>query len=99
MRTVRMRIIARKTEIDRFLTGRKLALGDAEKVARPILAAVRKNGDRALAAYSRRFDKYTGPLRIGAAELQSAWKSTDPALRRAMRAAHKNIERFAGMQM
>jgi len=94
-----MRILSRRTDIDRFLAGRRLALERAEAVARPILAAVRRGGDRALAAYTRRFDGYQGPLRLDAPELKASWEAADAGLRRAMRQAAGNIARFARLQM
>jgi len=94
-----MRILSNKREIDRFLAGRRLALERAEAVARPILAAVRRGGDRALAAYTRRFDGYRGPLRLDAPQLKASWKAADGGLRGAMRLAAGNIARFARLQM
>lgn len=94
-----MRILTRRNEIERFLAGRRLALGRAEAVARPILADVRRRGDRALRDYTRRLDGYRGPLRLDARELARAWRQTEPRLQRALRHAHRNIARFARMQM
>ncbi len=94
-----MRIVSRRNDIERFLNGRRLALDRAEAVARPILVAVRRGGDRALAAYTRRLDGYRGPLRLDGPELARAWRSTAPELRRALRRAERNIAHFARMQM
>ena len=94
-----MRILARPGDIERFLASRSVALARAEAVARPILEAVRRRGDRALVAYTRRLDGYEGSLRLNSAALARAWKQTPPVLRRALRQAERNIARFARLQM
>ena len=94
-----MRILSQLRDIERFLASRRLALARAEAVARPILEAVRRRGDRALAAYTRRLDGYRGPLRLNSALLARAWRQTPPELRRALRQAEQNIARFARLQM
>ena len=66
--------------LTQFLRGRKLALNQAEAVARPILAAVRRRGDRAVAEYTRRFDNYDGPLCLGPGEMSQAWREMPVAL-------------------
>jgi histidinol dehydrogenase len=94
-----MRILSRRADIERFLAGRRLALAEAEAVARPILAEVRKRGDGAVAKYSARFDGYRGPLRLESADLERCWLEQPAALRRAMEVARRNIARFARLQM
>ena len=94
-----MRILSQRGDIERFLARRCLALTRAEAVARPILEAVRRQGDRALAAYTRRLDGYHGPLRLDSAALARAWNQSAPVLRRALRQAERNIARFARLQM
>ena len=94
-----MRILSRPGDIERFLASRRLALARAEAVARPILEAVRRRGDRALVAYTRRLDGYEGSLRLNSAALARAWKQTPPVLRRALGQAERNIARFARLQM
>ncbi len=94
-----MRILSRPGDIERFLASRRVALARAEAVARPILEAVRRRGDRALVAYTRRLDGYEGSLRLNSAALARAWKQTPPVLRRALRQAERNIARFARLQM
>ena len=94
-----MRILSQPRDIERFLASRRLALTRAEAVARPILKAVQRRGDRALTAYTQRLDGYRGPLRLNSAALARAWRQTPPALRRALRQAEQNIARFARLQM
>lgn len=75
-----------------------MAMARAEAVVRPILAAVQRRGDRAVAEYARKLDRYDGPLRFGPEEMHAAWKATSAPLRKAMREAARNIERFARLQ-
>ncbi len=49
------RILA-SNQISRLLTRRGARLSQAEAVVRPILEAVRKQGDKALLKYARKFD-------------------------------------------
>ncbi len=90
-----MRIL-KPGQLDAFLKGRNLALNRAEAVARPIIADVRRRGDRAVAEYARKFDKYDGPLRV---DHRNSWKTIDPKVRAAMKVAAANIETFARLQM
>ncbi len=73
----------------------------AVPVARRIINAVRKDGDKALRRYSGRFDGISQqtPLRITEDEMQQAWRNAVPAFRSAIQLAAKNIRRFAQKQM
>lgn len=97
-----MRIVRGKqaaAEVAR-LAGRSAAIGmSAEKVARQILTAVRKNGDKALLQYARKFDGLSGTtIRVGADELERALKSVSPDFRRALESAAANIRKFCTWQ-
>ena len=71
-----------------------------EAVVRPILAAVRKDGDAALLAYARQFDNLgDAPLLIPASELSEAAASLTPAVRTAIDTAIANIRQFAEAQL
>lgn len=72
----------------------------AEQVARRILADIRKRGDAALLPLAHKFDSLAAdqPLRVSRDEMEAAWKSVSPALRRALKAAARNIRRFAEWQ-
>ena len=65
-----------------------------------IVDDVRRNGDRALLKYARKFDGLAPQhdLRVSGAELRTAWKSVPAPLRRALRIAEKNIRRFCEWQ-
>ncbi len=94
-----MKILSRKTDVERFLAGRQMALAEAERVARPILADVKKRGDRAVAAYGRKFDAYDGPIRVPDGDLAACWRGQPAGIRQAIERARHNIAKFARMQM
>lgn len=77
------------------------ALDAVLPAARRIVTDVRRNGDRALLRYAKRFDALDGPdsLPIGAEEMRAAWEATDPALRSALETAAAQIRTFAQKQM
>ena len=66
-----------------------------------IVADVRREGDRAMMRYARRFDGLAGPdsLRVGCDEMAAAWDSADPLLRSALTVAAEQIRKFATRQM
>jgi histidinol dehydrogenase len=68
------------------------------RVAR-IVADVRRGGDRALLRYARRFDGLEGPVEIPRAELEAAAKTIPADVRRAVRAAARNIRHVARRQV
>ncbi len=67
---------------------------------REILASVKSGGDAALRKYSEKFDGYAAAsLRIEPAEIEQAEREVNPALKKVIRSAASNIEKFhlAGM--
>jgi histidinol dehydrogenase len=69
----------------------------AEKVARAIVQDVRRRGDRALLAYTRRFDGFGGPaeaLRVQPNELAAAVAALPARVRSALRLAARRIRAF-----
>jgi histidinol dehydrogenase len=84
--------------LDDFLRRRRQGRERAERVALPIIAGVRRRGDRAVAEYARRFDGYDGPLRLDREVMAAAWKRTPAELRDAMRRSAANIRSFAILQ-
>jgi histidinol dehydrogenase len=71
-----------------------------EPQVRRIVAAVRRNGDRALIAYARKFDGLGAnqALRVPADEMRAAWRDCPADLRAALRAAARRIRQFAAWQ-
>ncbi|UCH70829.1 MAG: histidinol dehydrogenase [Candidatus Bathyarchaeota archaeon] len=72
--------------------GRRVAI---EKAVTEIIARVRREGDRALFEFSRRFDGVTvRSLMVGRKEIDEAYKSVDARLLRSLKKAKRNIESF-----
>ncbi len=93
-----IRILA-SNEAGRLLNRRALRLAEAERIARPIIEAVRKRGDRALLQYARRLDGLKrSSVRVPEEELARAAGELTPAFRRAVRTATRNIRDYARRQ-
>jgi histidinol dehydrogenase len=75
-------------------------LDEIEPVVRRIVKDVKKNGDRALLKYARRFDSLqTGQsLRVAESELKAAWKNAAPDLKNSLKVAERRIRRFCEWQ-
>lgn len=71
-----------------------------EPAVRRIVGDVRRDGDKALFNYARRFDGLAPDqsLWISQAEMNSALKDISPKLRSAVRTAERNIRRFCELQ-
>jgi histidinol dehydrogenase len=71
---------------------------EAAAAAEQILADVRRRGDRAVAAYARRFDGAAltpGRFRVSDSEIRAARKTVGSTLRRALREADRRVAAFA----
>ena len=65
-----------------------------------VIAAVRKDGDAALRAYTKRFDGVElGDLRVSESELEAAWEALEPDFIETLRMAAENIRRFHERQV
>jgi len=84
----------------RKIASRGSRYAEVEPAVRRIIADVRRRGDRAVRKYAERWDglQRGTPLKVPEEEIQAAWKSARPDLRRALRAAAANIRRFCEMQ-
>jgi histidinol dehydrogenase len=92
--------IAKLEDSTSILTRRRGRLDEAEAVVRPILEAVRNEGDAAVIRYAREFDGLGDrPLRIPADELAEARTKIDAPVLRAMETARDNIQAFALAQI
>jgi histidinol dehydrogenase len=70
---------------------------EQEAAAREIVATVRIEGDRALLAYTRKFDGVdfqASEMRVPDSEINAAYRATDPNLIAVIKAAAANIRRF-----
>lgn len=69
-------------------------------VVRPIMEAVREQGDEALRAYGFRFDKVElSALEVSPAEMEEASALVPPALKEAIARAYRNVYSFHHMQL
>ena len=97
-----MRVLAGRAAEKRVeqLAGRASRLDAVEAQVRRIVADVRRNGDRALMKYARKWDglRPGQPLRVAPAEIRAAWKAASPDLRSALERAAANIRRFCEWQ-
>jgi histidinol dehydrogenase len=68
------------------------------RVAR-IVERVRRDGDKALLAFARRFDRLTLPLEVAASEIDAGVRDTPQDVRDAIRLAARHIRRVARRQI
>jgi histidinol dehydrogenase len=75
-------------------------LARVEKTVAPIVADVRKNGEKALRRYAEKFDglKAKQPLRVSEAELDQAWNTAPEVFRQALKIAAANIRQYCEWQ-
>jgi histidinol dehydrogenase len=75
-------------------------LARVEKQVSRIVADVRKNGDRALRRYAKKWDGLAKkqPLRVNDAELEVAWNSVSESFRQALKTAAANIRQYCEWQ-
>jgi histidinol dehydrogenase len=64
-----------------------------------IVSRVRRDGDRALLAYARRFDRLTGPMEVPADEIRAGAREVPRDVRDAIATAARHIRRVAGRQV
>jgi histidinol dehydrogenase len=90
--------ILENRNVGRLLSRKAARLSEAEAVVRPILEAVRRDGDKALLEYARKFDGLERrSVRVPEKELRAARLS--PEFRDAALGAAANIRRYAEWQM
>ncbi len=75
-------------------------LAKALELARPILARIKKNGDRAIRAYTKEYDGVTlSRFAVNKKEILAASSRISLPLQRAFKVAAKNIEKFHKAQI
>jgi histidinol dehydrogenase len=88
------------TQISRILARKAERFTEAEDAVRPILEAVRKNGDKAVLHYAQKFDgSARARLQLSEEELAGAARQLTPEFRAAVKAASANIRAYAKLQM
>ena len=89
--------------LERVFARRSRRLDAAERTVAPILAAVRREGDRALVRYARKWDGFEGKsaaaLAVPPEAMAAAWRRVPPQFRRAVHEAARNIRAFCRLQM
>ncbi len=86
----------------RLVHSREVRLREAERVAARIIADVRRRGDRALIAWTRKLDGVrisAADLAVSSEEIGEARRAADPKLVRALRRAARNIRAVARRQI
>lgn len=98
-----IRIISssRRAELERVFARRTTRLESAERTVAPILQAIRRQGDRALVRYSRKWDGFRGKSAkdLAVPSERLAAQAVSPEFRGALTEASRNIRRFCRMQM
>ena len=70
-----------------------------ERIVAKIVGDVRRQGDKALLRYARKFDGLNGSIEVTRGEMQAAAREVPPAVRRAIRDAARNIRAVATRQV
>jgi len=89
-------------QMRRLFTRRAQRLDEAERAVTPIIRAVRREGDRALLRYARRWDGFQGTaadLAVSRSQIASAKLAVPAAFRKAVAAAARNVRRYCRQQM
>lgn len=86
----------------RLLRRAELQIDELTERVRPIVQAVRENGDAALVDFTARFDRVQltpEQLRVSREEIEQAHKALDPAVYKAIQHAIHNVRAFHERQM
>jgi histidinol dehydrogenase len=83
------------------LERRSSRFDEVEPAVREVIAAVRRDGDKAVLNCATVWDALVNgqPLRVPQEEIEAAWKQAPAALRSALRTSAANIRRFCKWQM
>src|SRR3954452_6812402 len=88
------------SEANAFIDGRKQTVDSVGEVVRPILQAVRQEGDAALFRYARKFDGLGDqPVRVPESELRAAFETIPADVKQAAETAARNIREYATRQL
>ncbi|MBI5632933.1 MAG: histidinol dehydrogenase [Nitrospirae bacterium] len=98
-----MKIISKSSDLSAFLKklqSRNVSVSSSVlRTVETIITDVRKNGDKAVLKYTRRFDdKKASRLQVSAAEIRRAAGKADPKIIKAFEVSAKRIRRFHEMQ-
>ena len=102
MRIVKLDNTARAEALEKLIGRGASAYGDYEKTVQEIIDCVRKNGDSALIAYEKKFDRCEltrETLRVSQQEIREAYEALDPALIDVMKKSAANIRSYHEKQV
>ena len=94
MRIVKLDQNTKAQALEKLIGRGASGYGEYEKTVQDIIADVRANGDKALIAYSKKFDRCDltpETMRVSDQEIREAYAALDPALIEVMKKAAKNI--------
>ncbi len=87
-------------ELEQVLQRPTHNISDMEDTVRQVFKAVKGDGDKAVRAYTKKFDKVdTNYLQVTEAEIDAAEAKLNPELKQAIRHAAANIEKFHRTQL
>ncbi len=95
---MRLILASNRRALDRLASRDEARSPEVERQAARIVADVRRRGDTALRAWTRRLDG-AGVRTLGASDLRRGWADTPPAVRRALRQAVTHLARVASRQV
>lgn len=92
-------IKANQSEIEK-LKERKVELEEYIKIVEPIIKDVKRNGDKALKKYAKKFDKINlSKIEVSKNEIKAAYKKVDKKTITAIKQSKANIEKYAKLQL
>ena len=94
MRIVKLDQNTKAQALEKLIGRGASGYGEYEKTVQEIIADVRADGDKALIAYSKKFDRCDltpETMRVSKEEIRAAYASLDPALIEVMKKAAQNI--------
>ncbi|MCU0246963.1 MAG: histidinol dehydrogenase, partial [Bryobacter sp.] len=94
--------ILESNQADALLKRKAARFEEAEAVVRPIIADVKKRGDKALIEYARKFDRLPADMksvRLNAAVAANAHRAVSREFLKATKEAAKNIRAYAKFQL
>lgn len=93
-----MKLLQTPIEVEKFLNilSRRAAgvSPEVEATVKSVLADVRKRGDKAVLAYTKKFDKHTLPIALSAAEIRKAAAKADKKVVKALELSAQRIWDF-----
>lgn len=97
MRIVKLTQDTRKEALEKLIGRSPAAYTEYQKTVDDIISDIRENGDQALFAYEKKFDKCeltTDSIRVTEEEVKQAYKELDPEFVEVMRRAAANIRSY-----